>query len=311
MRILILGAGATGGYFGARFIEAGLDVTFLVRPRRAAQLAASGLRLTSPMGDFHGPARTCCDLAQESPFDLIILSCKAYDLDSAIDAIEPAMAPRTLVLPLLNGVAHLDQLDARLGAARVLGGFCHLGVTTTADGAILHLNQLDSLTLGARCADQQAAVAALGAHLGRARLTLGISARILDEMWQKYVFVTVLAGMTCLMRGSVGEIAATTLGAALTAAMFDCCARVAACAGHPLPADWQASALAALTQHGSASTASMLRDVRRGARTEHEQLFGFLLERCRAERLDASLLAAAYTQLQVHAAQTGEQRPDR
>ncbi|MEE7567394.1 oxidoreductase, partial [Xanthomonas sp. Kuri4-3] len=115
MRILILGAGGTGGYFGARLAQAGVDVTFLVRDGRARQLEAHGLQLRSPLGDAdlavqHVTAGALPALAQARPFELVILSCKAYDLDSAIEAVAPAVGAATTVLPILNGLRHYAAL---------------------------------------------------------------------------------------------------------------------------------------------------------------------------------------------------------
>lgn len=145
MRILILGAGGTGGYFGGRLAQAGVDVTFLVRPARAAQLAAEGLVIRSPVGDATFPVKhVIADalpaLAAAEPFDLVILSCKAYDLDSSIEAVAPAMGPRTTLLPILNGLHHYAALDARFGRDAVLGGLCFISATKAADGAVLHLS---------------------------------------------------------------------------------------------------------------------------------------------------------------------------
>ena len=153
MRILVLGAGGTGGYFGGRLAQAGVDVTFLVRPARAAQLDSEGLVIRSPLGDASFPvAHVTADalpaLAAEQPFDLVILSCKAYDLDSAIEAIAPAVSPRTTVLPILNGLRHYAALDARFGRDAVLGGLCFISATKAADGAVLHLAPAAKLTFG-------------------------------------------------------------------------------------------------------------------------------------------------------------------
>src|SRR5579871_3131596 len=131
MRILVLGAGATGGYFGGRLAEANQDVTFLVRPRRAAALARSGLQIRSRFGDFHltRPAAILSDDLRE-PFDVLLLSCKAYDLEDAIHSVKPAVGPRTTILPLLNGVRHLDRLDQAFGRERVLGGLCAIAAAS-------------------------------------------------------------------------------------------------------------------------------------------------------------------------------------
>src|SRR4051812_47476011 len=142
MKTLIVGAGGIGGYFGGRLLEAGRDVTFLVRPRRQAQLAKDGLRVVSSHGDVHIPVPpTVAAEALRESFDLVLLSCKSYDLDSAMESFAPAVGPRTVILPLLNGMRHLEALDRRFGSARVLGGQCFISATLEADGRILHMNE--------------------------------------------------------------------------------------------------------------------------------------------------------------------------
>src|SRR5579864_1141810 len=127
MRFLVLGAGAVGGYFGGRLAEAGQDVTFLVRAPRAAALAENGLRIESPLGDFHVPVKVATADRVGGPYDVIILTAKHYDLDGAIDAIRPGVGRSTAILPLLNGLLHLDRLDRAFAAEQVLGGVAYVG----------------------------------------------------------------------------------------------------------------------------------------------------------------------------------------
>ena len=151
MRFLVVGAGATGGYFGGRLLEAGRDVTFLVRPARAERLAAAGLTITSPAGNVTLPSPPTVLAADlRTPFDVVILSCKAYDLDGAIESFAPAVGPDTAVVPLLNGMRHLDALDARFGADRVLGGSCFISAKLDEGGRIAHVSDIHRLTFGER-----------------------------------------------------------------------------------------------------------------------------------------------------------------
>ena len=151
MRILVVGAGAIGGYFGGRLLAAGRDVTFLVRPRRRAQLVKIGLVIKSQFGDVHlaAPPTVTAEELRE-PFDLILLSCKAYDLASAAESFAPAVGANTAVLPLLNGMAQLDFLSAHFGGGAVLGGQCVISVNLDAEGRILHLNDTHGLSFGER-----------------------------------------------------------------------------------------------------------------------------------------------------------------
>lgn len=306
MRILVLGAGGTGGYFGGRLAQAGVDVTFLVRPARAAQLDSEGLVIRSPLGDASFPvAHVTADalpaLAAEQPFDLVILSCKAYDLDSAIEAIAPAVSSRTTVLPILNGLRHYAALDARFGRDAVLGGLCFISATKAADGAVLHLAPAAKLTFGERdTPGNSARVLALAAACVQAGVDHVASDAIGQEQWVKYTFLTTLAAATCLMRADVGTIVATDDGAEIVRGLYAECLAVAEEAGEPIPEKAQAVALAATTQEGSALKASMLRDLEAGQQVEAEQIVGDMLVRARATGQAAPLLAVAYAHLQAY-----------
>jgi 2-dehydropantoate 2-reductase len=278
MRILVVGAGGIGGYFGGRLLEAGQDVTFLVRPRRAVQLAETGLIVRSPLGNIERPAPVVTAEALRDPFDLVLLSCKAYDLEGAIDSFASAIGSQSAILPLLNGMRHLDALEARVGADRVLGGQCVISAALDPEGRILHLNEAHSLTFGERDRARSARAEAIAAAFATATFDARLSEAILQEMWEKFVFITSLAGITCLMRATVGDI--VSAGAAdLASALLDECAGIAAGEGFaPREAAIQ-RARAALTAPGSPLTASMLRDIEQGGRIEADHIVGDLLRR--------------------------------
>lgn len=309
MRILILGAGGTGGYFGGRLAQAGIDVTFLVRPARAAQLQRDGLVIRSPLGDAAFPvAHVTADalpaLAAARPFDLVVLSCKAYDLDSSIEAIAPAMGPGTTLLPILNGLRHYPALDARFGRGAVLGGLCFISATKAADGAIVHLDRPARLTFGERDGTSASArVAALAAACGTAGIDHLATDDIASEQWIKYTFLATLAAATCLMRADIGHIVATDHGVAFLQALYGECLAAAVHAGQPIPAKAQETALSALTRAGSPIKASMLRDLEAGQRVEAAHIVGDMLDRALAAGHPAPHLHAAYCHLQAYEAQ--------
>src|ERR1700721_717357 len=151
MRILVVGAGAIGGYFGGRMLQAGRDVTFLVRPRRAGELAEAGLVIRSPNGDvtLKSPPTVQADKLTEK-FDAILLSCKAFDLDDAINSFAAAVGPRTAIIPMLNGMRHLDVLDRKFSRERVLGGLCAIAVTLNDKREVVQLAPMQSLNFGER-----------------------------------------------------------------------------------------------------------------------------------------------------------------
>jgi 2-dehydropantoate 2-reductase len=280
MRILVVGAGAIGGYFGGRLIEAGRDVTFLVRPRRAAELTSAGLTINSAAGNLTVPAPPTV-LADQlaGPFDLILLSCKAYDLDGAIASFAPAVGPTTVILPLLNGMHHLDILEARFGRVPVLGGQCYIAATLDQNRVIVHLNNDHELSFGEQEGGGSARVEAIAAEMAGVVFKARASEQILQEMWEKWVFLATLAGGTCLMRAAIGDIMAAPGGREFMLGLLDECSAVARANQH-LPRDAATQRFrAALTAAGSSLTASMLRDIERRAPIEADHIVGDLIRR--------------------------------
>ena len=308
MRILVLGAGGTGGYFGGRLAQSGADVTFLVRKPRAAQLEQNGLQIRSPLGDAEFPvahvvAEDLAALAEARPFDLVLLSCKAYDLDSSLDAIAPAVGPQTTVMPILNGLLHYAELDARFGRERVVGGLCFISATKGPDGEVMHLGKPASITFGERDGNPDSArVRDFAALCERAGLDHLAADDINQQLWNKYSFLTTLAAGTCLMRASVGTIVAGEGGRDFVQALYRECLAVAESAGQPVNAQTQTIALVNLTQADSPVKASMLRDLEAGQRVEAAHIVGDMLHRAQAANIAAPLLGAAWCHLQAYEA---------
>ena len=301
MKILVLGAGGVGGYFGGRLAQKGADVTFLVRPARAAALARDGLRIASRFGDWQGQVRCVTQDALHPAYDLVLFTAKAYDLASAVEAIAPAMS-KALALPFLNGMAHMDTLDARFGRERVLGGVAYIGATLAPDGRVLHLNEFHRIAFGGRAESHRAVCDAFAQELSGVNFNWQQSDSVEQAMWDKWVLLATLAGMTCLMRGSVGDIVATSSGANLMLGLLGECAGVAAAEGFATPENEMARYRSLLTQAGSAFTASMLRDVESAGQTEGDHILGALLARAQKRNLRTPLLEVATTHLETYAA---------
>ncbi len=302
MRVLVLGAGATGGYFGGRMVEAGCDVTFLVRPARAALLQANGLVVESALGDIRTPVRTVTTDTMGDGWDVVLLSCKAFDLEDAIESVAGAVGAQTRVLPVLNGLAHLDRLDARFGAARVLGGLCAIAATLTRDGVVRHLNRAHTFVFGARSDDQQDFCQELFADVGRAKVDCRRSDAIILEMWEKWVMLATLAASTCLMRAPVGDIMAAPGGEDFVTGLLDEIQAIATANGNASRPKPLATARKLLTEPGSGFAASMLRDVEGGGRIEADHIIGDLLRRGTAAGVDAPRLRIAYAHVKAYEA---------
>jgi 2-dehydropantoate 2-reductase len=301
MRFLVLGAGAVGGYFGGRLAEAGRDVTFLVRGARAAALGEHGLTVESPLGDFRVPVNLVTAERVGGPYDVVLLTVKHYDLDAAIAAIRPGIGPDSAVLPLLNGLVHLDRLDAAFGPQRVLGGVAYVGASLQPGGTIRHHNRLSGIAFGERGGDPASARArAIEEAFAGTPISAPANENIMLEMWEKFVMMGAMAGISCLMRGNVGEIMGTQDGEALMIAALAECQAVAAASGFSPRPESRERVQAMLTERGSINSPSMRQDLEAGRRTEAEWVVGDMLRRAGGLDIDTPLLRAAYCHLQVH-----------
>ena len=305
MRILMIGAGAIGGYFGARLAERGNDVTFLVREGRAANLAERGLNVRSPVGDVTiTKPQTVLRDAPGRDYDLAVVTCKAYDLPSVIADMRPAITERTAILPLLNGMAHLDTLDAAFGREAVLGGQCVIAATLADDGTIVHLNEAQSLTFGDRDGTMSQRVEAIRAIFAGAGIPITASAAISLDMWEKWVFLASLAAGTTLMRAPVGAILAAPGGAEFLLAMAEECRAIADGEDFAPRAATMQRLQTMLTTPKSPLTASMLRDIEKNQRVEADHVIGDLLARSKARTpaVERPNLAMAYRGLKAYEA---------
>lgn len=300
MRALVVGAGATGGYFGGRLAEAGRDVTFLVRPGRAAQLNSRGLMIRSPYGDVRLTPKLVGARELTETYDLVLLTVKAYTLEQAVEDIAPAVGPGTVILPVLNGLRHAELLEERYGGHRIAGGVCLVTTTLDPDGGIRQLNDRQELRYGSWRAPGPAALPDLGSWLGSVGFTVQASPAIRQEMWEKWVYVAAVGAVTCLMRGVVGEVVAAPGGADFAERVVEECAAVAAVCGHAVGATALRETLATLTEPGSTAASSLYRDLLRGSAVEGDHLLGDMVERGARHGLDTPLLRLAYTQLCVY-----------
>lgn len=308
MRILVVGAGGIGGYYGGRMLEAGGDVTFLVRPRRAAKLKADGLPIRSAAGDvdLEAPSAVTAEelKGRRDSFDLIILTCKAYDLPGVMDDVSPAVGPGTLVLPTLNGMRHLDALDARFGPEKILGGFCLISVRLDDAGRIAHLSDAHRLVFGARRPDQAGAVQAFAKALEGVKFEAVASDDVILAMWEKWVFLATLAGVTCLTRATIGDVVHAG-GTELILAMLEECRAIAEAHGQPPRESILESFRKRLTDPNSTLTASMLDDLQRGGPTEADHILTDLLRRGESAGIKAPLLRAAAVSLRAQEIRAG------
>lgn len=299
LRILVVGAGATGGYFGGRLLQAGRDVSFLVRPGRAAVLRERGLRIVG-LGEDTVLEPKLVETGQPAEtYDLVLLAVKATGLASAIDDFASAVGPGTLILPFLNGLAHLDVLDARFGRAAVLGGVAKVQTTIDEDGAIRRLGPLQSLDFGPRVEPAPDRLDDVEAALDGAGFPVALDKGITGAMWAKWVFIAAIGAVNSLMRGTIGEVVAVPGGAEFAESVVAEAAAVAKAAGYPVPAADLEATRRTVTDPGMGGS-SLYRDLLGGHSAEGEQIFGDLTARARELGIAVPLLDLVALQLRVH-----------
>ena len=298
MKILILGAGGVGGYFGARLHQIGGDVTFLVRPKRAQLIKKQGLIVVTPSERIRlQPKLVILDELVDA-FDLVMLSPKAYDLEDALKTVTN-VSGTPIFLPLLNGFDHLQVMDDKFGKERVMGGVAHIAAVLTEEGVVKQLSDLHRFTFGIRHACQESIAKDLE-KLVQVAIFEGVrSLNIEQSLWDKWTFLASLAGINTLMRANIGEIMAAEFGAHVTEEMFNECCSVAQKSQYRISEETQAQSLSILQKPNSDFTASMLRDLESGYKTEHEHIIGSMLRRGKAFSLNCPSLQLAYTHLVI------------
>ena len=298
MKILIVGAGGIGGYFGAKLIKVGADVTFLLRDKRQKLIQAKGLIVETPKENFMVQPKSLTADQLEPIYDLIILAPKAFDLEDSLKSLVKA-STRGVLLPFLNGLSHMEALDKSFGKARVMGGVAHIAAMITDTGAVKQLTDLSLLTIGPRAPEHEALAEEFIALCKQADFDSAYSENIDQVLWDKWVFLATLAGMTTLCRGSVGAIVATHYGQELTLAMYEECCSIAKASGQAIGDIPKGKAIEMLTKVGSPFTASMLRDLISGQKTEHEHILGQMISKGAQAGMGCQLLKMAYTQITV------------
>lgn len=300
MRFLVVGAGSTGGYFGGRLAKAGRDVTFLVRPARAERLRQTGLQIVSPHGDVTFSPKLVTADTITGPFDVVLLTVKAFSLAAALDDLAPAIGPETMILPVLNGMKHVDMLKARFGAAALIGCVCKIATTLDGEGRIHQLSKLQDIAYGEMSGASSTRIERLDAEMQGAGFDARSSTTIAREMWEKWVMLATLGGVTCLMRGNIGEIARAAGGRDFSLAVLDEVTSVVRAVGEAPSEGFLATTRDMITQTESSQASSMYRDLQNGHPVEVEQIIGDLLARAGQVGIATPLLAAAYTHLSVY-----------
>lgn len=300
MRVLILGAGAVGSYLGARLLSVGADVFILARGQRLADLSTTGVVIKSPLGDLTHTVKAAAVPPTGFVPDIAVIACKAPSLGDALDAIAPHIGQATRLLPVLNGVAHMETVQRQFPDNSVLGGIAHGALTLRQDGVVEHLTPFFSMIVGPMASASDAAAADFVELARKSGVDARLSSNIRQDLWDKFVFLTTLAGITCLMRASIGTIMSSDDGRDLVVQLLEENLAVARAEGFGPDATSMASYKRSLTERGSKFTSSMLRDIQGGRHTEADHILGDMLRRARKHGLDTPLLKTAYAHLQCY-----------
>jgi 2-dehydropantoate 2-reductase len=301
MRILIVGAGAIGGYFGGRLLEKGGDVTFLVREKRKLQLEKYGLQAESVHGDMAFPVPKMIQAGEKADaFDVILLSTKAYHLEEAIGDIRPYTGNKTLILPLLNGIAHMDQLISAFGEENVLGGLCFIETTLGENGKVIQTSPVHDFVFGERTGKKTERIMKLQEAFSGTKANFRLSENIEQEMWHKYLFISTLSGVTSLFRSPIGPIREQSFGFNCVKEVLKEASAIMRGLGAPLAEGIEETQVKKIHEMGYEMKSSLQRDMEKQQAIEADHFFGYLLKKAELLNLDAPVLGAIYANLQVY-----------
>lgn len=300
MKVLVLGAGAVGGYFGGRLVEKGVDVTFLVRENRRKQLQERGLQIKSSHGDFSMQPKLITVGEQVQSYDVILLAMKAYNYADSVASIADYVGKDTLLLPLLNGIAHMEALRDRFGAERVLGGLCFIESTLNEDGDVVQTSKTHEAVFGEWLGGRSERVNNLEQLFSGTKASIRLSENIQRDMWHKYLFITTLSGMTTLMNAAVGPIRDAANGVELTRQLAEEIVSVMRAVHAPIDLDIVDKQMQTFMNQDYAMKSSMLRDMEKGLSVEADHLQGYLLQLAEEKGISTPLLKIAYNNLKVY-----------
>lgn len=300
MRILVVGAGATGGYFGARLAQAGQDVTFLLREKRALAVQRDGLTVHSPHGDFHFQPSVLHASQLTGPYDLILLTVKSFGLEAAIKDIAPVVGEDTMILPVLNGMKHIETLSQRFGEHALLGGLCKINATLDADGHIHQMTPMHQIYYGELSGEKTARIQRVDQAFKEAGFDAFLSETIMTDLWEKWLLLCSFGAITCTMHGNIGQVASAPGGTEFATGIVNEALTTMKAFGYAERAAAVAKVKEAVTDKHSEQTSSMYRDMTQGNPVEADQIVGDLVERAIRVGINVPLLQAAYTHLCVY-----------
>ena len=298
MKILILGAGAIGGFFGAHLMKSGANVSFLVREKRKDELKKSGINIFSINGELKVNPKLLDKNLSGQHFDVIILTNKSYDLIESIREIKPYVN-KTVIIPLLNGMAHYEILDKEFGKEKIFGGTAYISTAMNNYGSIQQITSRASIKFGPRTQKNINIANEFYEICKETEFECDFSDHIELDLWRKYVLIGATAASTVLFQKPLGEISATTYGKRLIIEIHEECKKIVLSKGYDIGIEATNYNLKLITDKDSLLKASMLRDFESGKKTECEHILGYLIELAKRNNVQCNLIKAAHTRIQV------------
>jgi 2-dehydropantoate 2-reductase len=300
MRILVVGAGAVGGYFGGRLLEKGEDVTFLIREGRKKQLEESGLAIESVHGNVVLTPKIILSGEEAGSFDVILLSTKAYHLEGAIESFRQYVSKDTMILPLLNGIVHITKLVDEFGEDRVIGGLCFIETTLDQEGKVIQSSSKHDIVFGELSGERSERILKIETAFSETKTGYRLSENIKKDLWQKYLFIATMSGITTLMRAPIGPIRENASGRATISQLLKEIVAVMKRQDAPLTDDIEIQQMNQIDMLGFSMKASMQRDMEKSQLVEADHLHGYLLDIARREGLAVPVLEAIYANLKIY-----------
>ena len=299
MKIVMMGSGGVGGYYGARLQQAGHDVTFVARGAHAEAMRKGGLRIRSELGNLELRVNVVEDPAQAGAADLAVVAVKLWDTEDA--ARKVARIPGASAVSFQNGVDKDEVLAAAMGRERVLGGITHIGAVIAEPGIIAHTGKLQRVTLGELDGSRSARLQAAAAAFRSAGVETVESDDIRRATWEKFVFLTALSGMTALTRKPIGEVRAHPATRAMLLEALREAVSVARAEGATLTDSFADKQMEMVDNLPPAMLSSMAQDLLRGRRLELPWLSGAVVRRAEKHGLRVPAHHAIYAALALHA----------
>ena len=301
MKILVLGIGGIGGFFGGYLQDSGANVTFLVRPKRKELLLKNNLKIISPLGNLNLKPNLVLSNELKPIYNIVLVSCKTYDLDQAMRDLK-GVKGKGMIIPFLNGFTHMEKLDEEFGSENVIGGVAHISSTINNDGAIEHFSEFKRITFGDRKKNKNYDLLSFYNICNKAKFDVTLSEDITLDLWKKWVFIATVAGATTLFNCPLGEISNHAVGKKTLADLYDECKSIAKFNGFTISDFETENILKNIMTPGSPIKASMLRDVEKKGFTEHEEIFGDLISEAEKFNFDCPILKACYLRMKIYRA---------